>query len=103
METAALIPFIVQAFAGALGGNITGLITRGGGGLVGRTLIGAVAGLGAAYLAQSFPALADLAANWSQLAPNDPALSALLAHGVSGAIGGALVGLVAGLLIRQPK
>lgn len=103
METAALTPFVIQAFAGAIGGNITGLIARGGGGLVGRTIIGAVAGVGAAYLAQSFPAVQGLAANWSDLTPEDPALSAQIAHGVSGVIGGGLVGLVTGLLIRQSK
>lgn len=103
METTALTPFVLQALGGAIGGNITGLITRGGGGLVGRTLIGAVAGVCAVYLEQSFPAVQSAAASWSNLAPGDTELSSLIAKGVSGVLGGGLVGLVAGLLIRQPK
>ncbi|MBY0564229.1 MAG: hypothetical protein K2P58_08585 [Hyphomonadaceae bacterium] len=103
MEIAAITPFIAQALGGALGGNITGMITRGGGGVVGRTLIGAIAGIGAAYAAQMFPAAGGVVANWANLAPDDAQLSAILADSITGAAGGGLVGLVTGLLIRQSK
>ena len=101
MDMATLLPFLAQAVGGALGGNITGMLTRGGGGAVGRTIIGAIAGLGTAYAAQTFPALQGVTANWAELMPSDPAISAHLSNAITGAAGGGIVGLVTGLLIRS--
>ncbi len=100
MDITTLMPFIAQAIGGALGGNITGALTRGGGGLIGRTIIGAIAGVGTAYAAQAFPALGSVTGVWSELMPSDPAMSANIANAITGGAGGGIVGLVAGLLIR---
>jgi hypothetical protein len=91
-------PYLLQALGGAIGANILGVITRGGGGFVGRTLFGALGGLGSGYAVQEMPDLAAVAAHWSQLAP-DPD-GERLANMITGACGGGLVGLVTGLLIR---
>jgi hypothetical protein len=100
MDMATLMPFIVQAIGGAIGGNITGALTRGGGGLIGRTIIGAIAGIGTAYAADAFPALQGVTQLWSNLMPGDAAMSANVGDAITGAAGGGIVGLVTGLLIR---
>ena len=51
MELATILPYLVQALGGAVGGNILGALTRGGGGLVGGKLIGAIGGVGLGFAA----------------------------------------------------
>ena len=99
MELESILPYLVQALGGAIGGNILGAITRGGGGLVGRTVIGAIGGVGLAYAAGAFPALGGITAMWGGLIEGEN--GAHLANLITGAIGGAVLGLVGGLLIRS--
>lgn len=99
MDMATILPFIVQAIGGAVGGNILGALTRGGGGVVGRTVIGAIGGIGAAYAADQVDALHNVTALWSGLIEGENGVH--LSNLITGAVGGGIVGLVAGLLIRQ--
>ncbi len=103
MDLASITPWLVLAAGGALGGNLTGVITRGGGGLVGRTLFGAIGGVAAGYAALNVPAVSEIAINWGSLLPQDEALSGRIAGLITGAIGGGGLGLVTGLLIRQSR
>lgn len=98
MDMATILPYAVLAIGGALGGNILGALTRGGGGLVGRTLIGAVGGVAAGYAATAVPAVGNITGMWSGLIDGENAVH--LANLITGAAGGGIVGLVAGLLIR---
>lgn len=88
------LPFAMQAAAGAVGGNIAGMIrrTEGWGPLI-NTLIGAAGGLAAAQ-AMLISGYAAQAAAW--LAGNMPALEAGVAAGA-----GMLVGL-ASSAFKQP-
>jgi hypothetical protein len=98
MDMATLLPYIVQAVGGAVGGNILGLLTRGGGGVAGRTIIGAIGGVAAGYAAGNVAAVGDIASNWSALIDGDNAVH--LSNLITGAIGGGILGLIGGLLIR---
>lgn len=98
MDMATILPWAVLAVGGAIAGNILGALTRGGGGIVGRTIIGAVGGVAAGYAVGNVEAVAGVAANWSNLIDGEN--GAHLANLISGAIGGAILGLIAGLLIR---
>lgn len=99
MEMAEVLPWVVLAAGGALGGNILGALTRGGGGIGGRTIIGAIGGVAAGYAAMNVPAVAGVAENWNALIEGENAVH--LANAITGAIGGAVLGLVGGLLIRS--
>jgi hypothetical protein len=101
MDMATILPFIVQAIGGAVGGNILGALTRGGGGIVGRTIIGAIGGIAAGYAAGNVGAVGGVTAMWADLMPSDPDMSANLYHLITGAAGGGILGLIGGLLIRQ--
>ncbi|MCR6646291.1 MAG: hypothetical protein NVV62_18150 [Terricaulis sp.] len=96
MET--FLPYLVQALGGAVGGNIFGAITRGGGGVVGRTLLGAIGGVGLAFTAGQVEAIGNLTATWGNLLEGEN--GAHLANLITGAAGGGVVGLITGLLIR---
>lgn len=102
MDMATLMPWIVTAVGGALGGNILGALTRGGGGIAGRTIIGALGGVGLGYVASmpSMEMVHGITANWANLMPNDATMSGNIANLITGAIGGGVLGLVGGLLIR---
>jgi hypothetical protein len=97
MDTATILPYVLQAVGGAVGGNILGALTRGGGGVVGRTIIGAIGGVGAGYGAEHVAAVGNVTAMWSNLAGDN---SANLANLITGAAGGGILGLIGGLLIR---
>lgn len=99
MDMATMLPWIVLAIGGAVAGNVLGALTRGGGGVVGRTIIGAIGGTAAGYAAQNVQAVADIAANWSALIDGENGVH--LANLITGLIGGAITGLIGGLLIRQ--
>jgi len=94
-----VLPWVVLAIGGALGGNILGALTRGGGGIAGRTIIGAVGGVAAGYAAMNVPAVQGVAANWQMLIEGPNATH--LANAITGVIGGAVLGLIGGLLIRS--
>ncbi len=94
----AYIPLIVQALGGVIGGNVIGGLTRGGGGVLIRSIVGALGGVGAA---QGLP----------QLEQAQPVLTAIyslvqgeagqhLGNLIIGAGGGGLLGLISGLLVR---
>ncbi len=99
MDMATILPFVVQALGGAVGGNILGAITRGGGGIVGRSIIGAIGGIAAGYASGNVQAVGDIAANWGSLMEGQNGIH--LANVITGAIGGGVLGLIGGLLIRQ--
>lgn len=99
MDMATMLPWIVLAVGGAIGGNVLGALTRGGGGVVGRTIIGAIGGAAAGYAAGNVQAVSDIAANWGGLIEGDNGVH--LANLITGVIGGSVLGLVGGLLIRQ--
>jgi hypothetical protein len=98
MDMATLMPYIMQAVGGALGGNILGALTRGGGGLVGRTVIGAIGGVAAGYGAANYDAIGNVTHMWSGLVQGDYAQQA--SDLITGAAGGGILGLIGGLLIR---
>lgn len=98
MELATILPYLVQALGGAIGGNILGAVTRGGGGVVGRTVIGALGGVGLAFAAEQVEALGNVTAMWSGLIEGENGVH--LANLITGAAGGGVLGLIAGLLIR---
>ena len=91
-----MMPYVVQAVGGIVGGNILGALTRGGGGLIGRTLIGAIGGVAAGYgLPQFAPSLQG---TLDTLIAGDNGV--MLGNLLTGAGGGGLLGLVGGLLLR---
>jgi len=99
MELATIVPYLVQALGGAVGGNILGALTRGGGGVVGRTLIGAIGGVGLAFAAGNVEAVGNVTSAWSGLMDGEN--GAHLANLITGAAGGGVLGLIGGLLIRS--
>jgi hypothetical protein len=97
MDMATILPYAVQAIGGVVGGNILGALTRGGGGVVGRTIIGAIGGVAAGYAAPMvLPA--DISNTIFHLIDGDN--GAHLGNLIEGAVGGGVLGLVGGLLIR---
>lgn len=98
MDLATLLPYIAQALGGAVGGNVLGALTRGGGGLVGRTIIGAIGGVAAGWAGGNVEAVGGLTSMWSSLIEGEN--GAHLANLITGAVGGSILGLVGGLLIR---
>jgi hypothetical protein len=99
MDMATILPYVVQAIGGAVGGNILGALTRGGGGLLGRTVIGAIGGVAAGYAGGSIEAVGNVTSMWSGLIEGDNGVH--LANLITGAAGGGILGLIGGLLIRQ--
>jgi len=100
-----ILAYIVQALGGAVAGNIVGAVTRGGGGIAGRTIIGAIGAVVLGYVASpdgaNVDAVSGLVANWSNLMPDDPAVSGHVANAITGGVGGGVLGLIGGLLIRE--
>lgn len=99
MDMATILPFVVQALGGAIGGNILGALTRGGGGMMGRTLIGAIGGLAAGYAGGNVEAVGNITSMWSGLIEGEN--GAHLSNLITGAAGGGILGLIGGLLIRS--
>ncbi|MGE3142599.1 MAG: hypothetical protein AB7L65_04715 [Hyphomonadaceae bacterium] len=99
MDYTSFLPFIVQGIGGLAAGNIIGGLTRGGGGVAGRSIAGVIGGLAAGqglpHLAAAQPALdavyglmqGDMGKNLGDL--------------IVGAGGGGVLGLVAGVALRQ--
>lgn len=98
MDWASILPYAVQAIGGAIGGNITGAVTRGGGGLVGRTVIGAIGGVAAGWAGGHVDMVSGVTSAWSNLIDGEN--GAHLANLITGSAGGGIVGLISGLLIR---
>lgn len=94
----AYLPLILQALGGVVGGNVVAGLTRGGGGVLGRTLAGIVGGLaagqGLANVEQAQPALDAVYALLQ--GPNGQHLGDLIV----GASGGGILGLITGMLVR---
>lgn len=99
-----ILAYVVQAVGGAIAGNITGAVTRGGGGIAGRSIIGALGGVALGFVASpdgaNVGAVADIARNWSNLMPDDPTISGHISNAITGGVGGGILGLIGGLLIR---
>lgn len=98
MDTAMILPYVVQAIGGAVGGNILGALTRGGGGVIGRSVIGAIGGLAAGYGASHVDAVGNITQMWSGLISGENGVH--LSNLITGAAGGGILGLIGGLLIR---
>jgi hypothetical protein len=98
MDLTTYLPYIVQAVGGAVGGNILGAVTKGGGGVVGRTVIGAIGGVAAGWAGGNVEAVSGVTSMWSNLIDGEN--GAHLANLITGSIGGGVLGLVGGLLIR---
>lgn len=97
MDLMTLIPFAVQAIGGIVGGNIGGAAVRGSGGVVGRSIIGAIGGLAAGYgLQLGSP---DTQAMLSGLISGEAGQH--LGNLITGAAGGGILGLVSGLVARS--
>lgn len=92
------LPYLVQAIGGLIGGNILGAVTRGGGGAMGRTIIGALGGIAAGYASGNVDAVSGITAMWGGLI--EGANGVHLSNLITGAAGGGIIGLVSGLLIR---
>lgn len=99
MELASILPYLAQALGGAVGGNGMGALTRGGGGVVGRTLIGALGGIGLGFAGGNVEAIGNVTAIWGNLIEGEN--GAHLANLITGAAGGGVLGLISGLLIRS--
>jgi hypothetical protein len=99
MDMATILPWVVLAVGGAVGGNVLGALTRGGGGMGGRTIIGAIGGVALGYAAMNVEAVSGIAANWSGLIDGENGVH--LSNLITGAIGGGVLGLIGGLLIRS--
>jgi hypothetical protein len=99
MDWTTYLPYIVQAVGGAIGGNILGALTRGGGGIVGRTVIGAIGGVAAGWAGGNVEALSGATSMWSNLIDGENGVH--LSNLITGAIGGSILGLIGGLLIRS--
>lgn len=99
-----ILAYVVQAVGGAIAGNILGAVTRGGGGIAGRTIIGALGGVALGYIASpdgaNIAAVGNLTANWANLMPDDAVVSGHISNAITGAAGGGVLGLIGGLLIR---
>lgn len=99
-----ILPYVVSAVGGAIGGNILGVLTRGGGGVVGRSLIGAIGGAALAFVASpdgaNVAAVSDITKNWGALLGDGNANNVHLSNLITGASGGGVLGLVGGLLLR---
>jgi hypothetical protein len=100
MDMATILPYLVQALGGAIGGNVLGAVTRGGGGIVGRTIIGALGGVAAGWAGGNVEAVGGITDMWSNLMAGDAANSAHIENLITGAAGGGILGLIGGLLIR---
>lgn len=98
MDWAMILPYVVQAVGGAVGGNILGALTRGGGGIVGRTVIGAIGGVAAGWAGGNVEAVSGVTSMWSNLIDGENGIH--LSNLITGAIGGGILGLIGGLLIR---
>lgn len=98
MDMATILPFVVQAVGGAVGGNILGALTRGGGGMLGRTVIGAIGGIAAGYAGGNVEAVGNITSMWSGLIDGENGVH--LSNLITGAAGGGILGLIGGLLIR---
>lgn len=99
MDWASILPYAVQAIGGAIGGNILGALTRGGGGLVGRTVIGAIGGVAAGWAGGNVEIISGVTSAWSNLIDGENGLH--LANLITGGVGGSIIGLISGLLIRS--
>jgi hypothetical protein len=98
-----ILLYVAQAVGGAVGGNILGMLTRGGGGIVGRSLIGAVGGVALAFAAVNVGAIGNVTAMWGEAKLGNLGLgeyAKYLPQLITGAVGGGVLGLVGGLLIR---
>lgn len=100
MDQATALHYVVLAIGGAVGGNILGALTRGGGGVVGRSVLGVLGGLGGGYATDNVAQLGHIAELWSNLMPDSPENSGRAADLITGAAGGGVIGLIAGLFIR---
>ncbi|MBL8546727.1 MAG: hypothetical protein JNL81_09685 [Hyphomonadaceae bacterium] len=98
MDWTSILPYAAQAVGGAVGGNIMGALTRGGGGLVGRTVIGAIGGVATGWAGGNVEMVSGVTSVWSNLIDGENGIH--LANLITGAAGGGIVGLISGLLIR---
>jgi hypothetical protein len=99
-----MLPYVVLAVGGLLGGNVLGALTRGGGGVTGRSILGALGGVALGFAGMengaNVAAIGEVTRYWSALPVGDAAIQGHVANLITGAAGGGVLGLVGGLLIR---
>jgi len=100
MDQATILHYVVLALGGLVGANVIGALTRGGGGVIGRCLFGVIGGIGAGFAVDNIELARTASQVWANILPDNPENSARLAELITGAIGGAVLGLVTGMLIR---
>jgi len=101
MDMSAYLPLIVQAIGGLAAGNITGALTRGGGGVLGRSIIGIIGGLAAGQGAPQIAQAEGLLEAVYSLAQGD--VGQHIGNLIVGAGGGGLLGLIGGLVLRPRR
>ena len=100
MDQATMLHYVVLALGGLVGANVIGALTRGGGGVIGRSLFGVIGGAAGGLAVEHVAQIGAASQLWSNLLPSSPDNSTRLAELITGAIGGAVFGFVTGMLIR---
>lgn len=101
MDISAYLPLIVQALGGLAAGNITGALTRGGGGVLGRSIAGIIGGLAAGQGIGQVAGAEGLLEAVYGFAQGD--VGQHIGNLIVGAGGGGLLGLIAGLVLRPRR
>jgi hypothetical protein len=96
-----IVPILVQLIGGGAGGNVIGQLAKQLNlGTAGNTIVGAVGGLAATWLASQIPGLSALvgAAAGAAGTAGSLDLGALAGQGATGLVGGGLLTAIAGLI-----
>lgn len=109
----AIIPILVQLIAGGAGGNVIGQVVKSlNMGPIGNSIIGAIGGVAATWLAGMIPGLdglvgaaasmaGDAAGAGADAAAGGLDIGALLGQGATGLVGGGVLTAIAGLVKSQ--
>lgn len=98
MDFSPYLPWIAQALGGLAVGNVIGGLTRGGGGVVGRSIAGVIGGLAAGQVLPSVAQAGEILAAVYGLMDGDHGRQ--LGDLIVGAGGGGALGLMGGLIVR---
>ncbi|MES1156918.1 MAG: hypothetical protein ABUL73_03970 [Alphaproteobacteria bacterium] len=100
MDQATMLHYVVLALGGLVGANVLGALTRGGGGVIGRSIFGVIGGLAGGFAVDNVAQIGAVSQLWGNLLPSNPDYSTRLAELITGAVGGGVFGFVTGMLIR---
>jgi len=95
-----IVPIVVQLIAGGIGGNVIGQIVKSLNlGPAGNSIVGAIGGVAATWLAGMIPGLDSLVAGAGAAgAAGGLDLSALAGQGAAGLVGGGILTAIAGVI-----